>query len=71
MELSPSLAMNESPTEGSVAGRLAEVRHKIQAACAEAGRDAAAVTLVYLPASVLVYVPTATAIFAGGVLPPK
>ena len=38
--------MNESPTEGSVAGRLAEVRHKIQAACAEAGRDAAAVTLV-------------------------
>ena len=38
--------MNESPTEVSVAGRLAEVRRRIAQVCAEAGRDPAAVTLV-------------------------
>jgi PLP dependent protein len=38
--------MNDSPSEGSAAGRLAEVRRRIAQACAEAGRDLAAVTLV-------------------------
>jgi pyridoxal phosphate enzyme (YggS family) len=38
--------MNDSPSEGSAAGRLAEVRRRIAQACAEAGRDPAAVTLV-------------------------
>src|ERR1700674_4216928 len=38
--------MNDSPSEGSAAGRLAEVRRRIVQACAEAGRDPTAVTLV-------------------------
>jgi PLP dependent protein len=38
--------MNDSPSEGSAAGRLAEVRRRIAQVCAEAGRDPAAVTLV-------------------------
>jgi pyridoxal phosphate enzyme (YggS family) len=38
--------MNDSPSEGSAAGRLAEVRRRLAQACAEAGRDAAAVALV-------------------------
>ena len=38
--------MNDSLSEGSAAGRLAEVRRRIAQACAEAGRDQAAVTLV-------------------------
>jgi pyridoxal phosphate enzyme (YggS family) len=38
--------MNDSPSDGSAAGRLAEVRRRIAQACAEAGRDPAAVTLV-------------------------
>jgi pyridoxal phosphate enzyme (YggS family) len=38
--------MNDSPSEGSAAGRLAEVRRRIAQACADAGRDPAAVTLV-------------------------
>jgi pyridoxal phosphate enzyme (YggS family) len=37
--------MNDSPS-GTAAGNLAEVRRRIAAACAEAGRDAAGVTLV-------------------------
>ncbi len=36
--------MNDSPS--GVAARLAEVRHNVAQACAEAGRDAAAVSLV-------------------------
>src|ERR1700686_1385335 len=38
--------MSELPSEGSIAGRLAEVRRKIAQACAEARRDPADVTLV-------------------------
>jgi pyridoxal phosphate enzyme (YggS family) len=38
--------MNDSPSDGSAAGRLAEVRRRLAQACAEAGRDPAAVTLV-------------------------
>ena len=38
--------MNDSPSEGSAAGRLAEVRRRIAQACAEAGREPATVTLV-------------------------
>jgi PLP dependent protein len=38
--------MNDSPSEESAAGRLAEVRRRIAQACAEAGRDPAAVTLI-------------------------
>jgi len=38
--------MNDSPSARPPAARLAEVRHKMAQACAEAGRDAAAVTLV-------------------------
>jgi pyridoxal phosphate enzyme (YggS family) len=38
--------MNDSPSEGSAAGRLAEVRRRIAQACAAAGRDPATVALV-------------------------
>ncbi len=38
--------MNDSPSDATAAGRLAEVRRRIAEACREAGRDAAAVTLV-------------------------
>jgi len=38
--------MNDSPSDGVVAERLAEVRRKLARACAEATRDPAAVTLV-------------------------
>jgi len=38
--------MTDSPNDPPVAARLAEVRRKMAQACAEAGRDAAGVTLV-------------------------
>jgi hypothetical protein len=38
--------MDDSPSPGAAAGRLAEVRRKMAQACAEAGRDPAGVTLV-------------------------
>jgi PLP dependent protein len=38
--------MDDSPSEGGAAERLADVRRKMTQACAEAGRDVAAVTLV-------------------------
>jgi hypothetical protein len=38
--------MNDSAADGAAQARLAEVRRRIAQACAEAGRDAAAVTLV-------------------------
>ncbi len=38
--------MNDSPSETTAVGRLAEVRRRIAEACREAGRDAAGVTLV-------------------------
>ena len=38
--------MTDSPSEGASAARLAAVRGTIAQACAEAGRDAAAVTLI-------------------------
>ncbi len=38
--------MDDSPSRGAAADRLAEVRRKMAEACAEAGRDPAGVTLV-------------------------
>jgi pyridoxal phosphate enzyme (YggS family) len=38
--------MNDSPSSGAAADRLAEVRHRIAQACAEAGRDTAGASLV-------------------------
>jgi pyridoxal phosphate enzyme (YggS family) len=38
--------MNDSPSDSLVAGRLAEVRRRIDHACVDSGRDPAAVTLV-------------------------
>ena len=64
---SPTFTSNETPSSARTPGNVftIPVMRSNGAGCA------AAVTLVYLPASALVYVPTATAIFAGGVLPPK